>query len=436
MHKAFRSNYHKLRPRNRKIIIVPRTFPTMAQSTASPAKKKSRPIKDDGHPLQPLSKNLVSISECGNAVASFLTFHERGRLLLVNHQLNSEQWGIVKEKTYGPKGMSVVKAAKLLFRVARSEFGPKRLTECDSYDAISALTDSDYDYHEDSVSSRVEGWKKLKKFWCSSTKCYDISSLANKFPPKWGEEDRKGMKVFFQKVNALLSKLKASCDYLEGLEANATALPDLYQYLIEEAGVEKTWLDRFAEIRHSTWGKAHFDDEDPPSYHTRNRSGHIEIHSVDQLFPGQDTIRALPSKSYKPKPIHLRECVKCHEVKADISYFECPYKWCEEEHKGKCGDCAPITKCVSCGKSGCKCCFVTCSSEGCTSKMCSCEDFDGWKDDDRGGAPGCSFVARRNDDSNDEESDGLGHDQAVYCSVHKPEGAVKNVGPGSECVIM
>ena len=70
--------------------------------------------------------------------------------------------------------------------------------------------------------------------------------------------------------------------------------------------IEQKWLDRFAEIRQSTWGKAHFNDEDPLSYHTRDDDGTLVFHSIDQVFPRQDTIRALPSKSYTPKPLHFR----------------------------------------------------------------------------------------------------------------------------------
>ena len=418
----------------------------MAHSTAaSPAKKKSKlddgalKLKDDDHPPQQPSKNLVSISECGNAVASFLTFHERGRLLLVNHQLNDEHWGIVKEKTYGPLGMSAVVASILLFRVACSEFAPERLADCftgDHDDIISALRGDGFDYSF-TVSEYIdkEGWNELKNFWCDTAKCYDISGIENGLSHVTDEEALKDLKeslsTFFQQVNALLSKLKDSCDYLEGLESNATPFPDLYKYLIEVAGVEQAWLDRFAEIRYTDWGKSHVHSKEPPSYHTAGPDGISGIYSVDQLFPGQDTIRALPSKSYKPKPIHLRECIKCHEVKADISYFECPYKWCKEEHKGKCGDCAPTSKCASCGKSGCKCCFVTCSSEGCTRKMCSCGNFDGWKDSDRGGAPGCSWHVPSN---NEDEIPADGVEVDMYCSVHKPEGAEKF--ETAVCVIM
>ena len=85
----------------------------------------------------------MDISACGDNVASFLTFIERGSLLLVNHQLNKQTWGIVKEKTYGPSGMSAVKAARLILRVACSEFGPDRLTESLSNDAVSALMRND-----------------------------------------------------------------------------------------------------------------------------------------------------------------------------------------------------------------------------------------------------------------------------------------------------
>jgi len=46
------------------------------------------------------------------------------------------------------------------------------------------------------------------------------------------------MKGSFQKVNGLLSQLKTACNYLEDLELKATAFPDLYDYLIEEAGVD------------------------------------------------------------------------------------------------------------------------------------------------------------------------------------------------------
>ena len=409
-------------------------------STASPAKKKSKPIQaadaalKNDHPPQPqLSKNIVSISECGNDVASFLPFHDRGSLLLVNHQLNDEHWGIVKEKTYGPKGRSAVEAARLLLRVACSEFGPERLADCfvcDNDDIISAWR-GHYDVYF--VREYLEVWKDLKNFWCPTEKCYNTAGIVNGVieSDESLKVTKEQLKIFFQKVNELLWKLKTACDYLEGLEANATAFPDLYQYLIEEAGVEQAWLDRFAEIRYTDWGKSHVHGKEPPSYHTTGPDGISGIYSVDQLFPGQDTIRALPSKSYKPKPVHLRECIKCHEVKADISYFECPYKWCEEEHKGKCGDCAPTAKCASCGKSGCMCCFVSCSSEGCTGKMCSCGDFDGWKDSDRGGAPGCSWHVPSN---NEDEIPADGVEVDMFCSVHKPEGAEKF--ETAVCVIM
>lgn len=338
-------------------------------STTSPAKKKSKPIQSaaaalkDDHSQQPSkNNNLAVISECGDNLASFLTFHERGRLLLVNHQLNDEMWGIIKEKTYCPSGKSAVEAAKLILRVARSEFGPERLlTDCceNKADAISALSGSSTDFDSYELSEYLEDWRELKKFWCPKKKCYDVTSIANGFPSDWEEDVREEMKSFFEKVNELFKKLKKCCLYLKKLEKKSAAFPDLYKLLIKKARVERAWLDRFAEIRNSTWGKAHFDDDNEPlSYHTRDRGGTLVLHSIDQVFPGQDTIRAIPSKNYKPKPLHFRECIKCHKVKFDISIFECPYKWCEHDHKGKCGDCAPTSKCSTCGKSGCLCCFV------------------------------------------------------------------------------
>ena len=55
--------------------------------------------------------------------------------------------------------------------------------------------------------------------------------------------------------------------------------------------------------------------------------------------------------------------------------------------------------------------------------MCNCSDFDGWKDSDRGGAPGCSYVKSR------PALHGSSIDHVnfkdKYCSVHKPVGAVK-----------
>jgi len=402
----------------------------------SPSKKKSNSLQAAEAPA---SKNLLlmDISACGDNVASFLTFSERGRLLLVNHQLNNQTWGIVKEKTYGPSGMSPVKAARLILRVACSEFGPDRLTESLSNDAVSALMrNDDHNNDYDTICEDIEGWEELEKCWCQNSNCYDVNSIVCGLEDFIDEEEEKEkMKIFFQKVNELLSKLKASCDYLEELELKAMK-PNLYEYLIEDAGIEQAWLGRFGEIRLATWGKAHFHDEEPLSYTTRRRDGTLCIHEIDQLFPGQDTIRALPSKSYKPKPIHLRKCITCHNVKSDISYFECPYKWCEEDHKGKCSGCAPTSKCASCGKSGCNCCFVPCAFEGCPSMLCKCTDFYGWKDSDRGGAPGCSYLEprRNDDDDDDEESESMGDDKDEYCAVHKPDGAVKN--ETAVCVIM
>lgn len=262
--------------------------------------------------------------------------------------------------------MSAAEAARLILRVACSEFGPERLTSeygDRSDDAVSALRGcrTDYDFCE-----CFQDWSELKKFWCPITNCYDICSIENESSFEWKEDDLGEMKSFLQKVNALLSKLKASCNYLENLELNATAPPDLYDYLIGEASVEEAWLDRFAENRHFTCGKAHFHDKEPLSYHTRrDGDGMIEFSCIDQVFPGHETIRAVPSKSYTPKPLHFRECIKCRNVKYDISNFQCPYKWCEQEHLGKCSECAPTSTCASCGKSGCVCCFVSCSNEGC-----------------------------------------------------------------------
>ena len=412
-------------------------------TTASLAKEKSKPIhatgaalKNNDHPPKQLSTNLLNISECGNDVASFLSFHERGCLLLVNRQLYNDMWGIAKEKTYGPNGMSALEAARLLLRVACSEFEPERLAESCLYDndAISALIGRDYEYYHD--SSCIEGWKMLKNFWCPNTNCYDISSV-DVFPLEWKDDVRKEMNAFFQKVNALLSQLKMACDYLEELEMSASPLPDLYQYLIEGAGVEQTWLDRFAEMRPSKWGKKHsygkisghlkiiVPNEPPPSKMSPRYfvTGHLVTHSVGQIFLGQYTIRALPSEHYTPKPIHLRECIKCHKVKFEISKFECPYEWCRESHIGKCGDCAPTSTCASCNRSGCMCCFVACASEGCTRTMCKCSDFYGRKDDDRGGVPGCSYVARYDDSGDEKEMNKMGN--VEYCDIHKPESAVK-----------
>lgn len=331
--------------------------------------------------------------------------------------------------------------SRLILRVARSEFGPERLLTdcCDSKgDVISALRGSSTDFDSYELSEYLEDWRELKKFWCPKKKCYDVTSITNGFPSHWEEDVRKEMKSFFEKVNYLLKRLKKCCLHLEKLEKKSAAFPDLYKLLIKKAGVERAWLDRFAEIRNSSWGKAHFDeDNEPLSYHTRDKSGMLVFHSIDQVFPGQDTIRAIPSENYKPKPLHFSECIKCHKVKFDISTFECPYKWCEHDHKGKCGDCAPTAKCATCGKSGCLCCFVSCSRRGCKHKMCNCSDFHGWKDSDRGGAPGCSYVAPSrnvNDEGSgdDDESDMMEKDE--YCALHKPEGAVKH--EVAMCVIM
>ena len=69
--------------------------------------------------------------------------------------------------------------------------------------------------------------------------------------------------------------------------------------------------------------------------------------------------------------------------------------------------------------------------------MCKCSDFYGWKDDDRGGVPGWSYVVPSMNycdegSGEDDESYMLGKDE--YCGLHKPEGAVKH--KTDMCVIM
>ena len=397
---------------------------------------------------QPTS-SLIGLSlECGATVASYLTFKQRGRLLLVNRQLRDEKWGIVKERTYGPTGKSTAKAAKLILRVARSEFGPTRIKDGDSSNAIDSLVGG---RHYDLSDFLHEGG--FQKSWYTKGEGYDLSKVEQKFEGKWnarrdGEDKmvkvKNELKGFLQNVNALLSNLTAACDYLQGLEVtDATQRPDLYKYLVEDANIPSSYLDRFGENRSSQWGKAGADyDNEPLSYHTQTKGedgrATTIVHNIDPLFPSNVTIRAVPSAKYKPKALHFRKCVECSDVSYDISSFECPYKWCNEEHKGKCAECAPTTTCSACGKKGCVCCFDSC--ELCTNNMCNCSDFYGWKDSDRGGAPGCSFVVPKkkegaelgNDDEEDESWDGDGAKK--YCKIHKPEGAVKH--QTQVCVIM
>lgn len=47
----------------------------------------------------------------------------------------------------------------------------------------------------------------------------------------------------------------------------------------------------------------------------------------------------------------------------------------------------------------------------------------GWKDSDRGGAPGCSYVAPSRN-VNDDESGMMEKDEYCDCALHKPGGAV------------
>ena len=63
--------------------------------------------------------------------------------------------------------------------------------------------------------------------------------------------------------------------------------------------------------------------------------------------------------------------------------------------------------------------------------MCKCTDFYDWKDSDRRGAPGCSYLAPRGK-SGDHDDSGMGQNE--YCDVHKPDGAVKH--ETAVCVIM
>jgi hypothetical protein len=144
--------------------------------------------------------------------------------------------------------MSAAEAARLILRVACSEFGPERLTSeygDRSDDAVSALRGcrTDYDFCE-----CFQDWSELKKFWCPITNCYDICSIENESSFEWKEDDLGEMKSFLQKVNALLSKLKASCNYLENLELNATAPPDLYDYLIGEEVLKRHGLTALLKI--------------------------------------------------------------------------------------------------------------------------------------------------------------------------------------------
>ena len=362
-----------------------------------------------------MAATILGVSDCGGVIASFLRIADRGRLHLVNRQLYDEKWGMVKEQTYGTTGLSAEEAVNSILRDARSEFGPERLasglTPMTAFVSLGYCRES-FEIHV--IYEFVQKNRSLVKSWyCAEDQSYDTWKIYDdsEFESEEEEDDMeeeyneyKEIFAFFEIINTLIWNLEAACAELRG---NDTPPLDLYKYLVEVQGVLPSYLDRFGEPSSSDW----YDDEDHFGY------------TVDQIFPRHTTLRFVPSESYKPKPLHLRQCIECKKISTKISNYECPSKYCSLRHKGKCTNCAPTSSCSTCGRKGCKCCFNKCKS--CTNMMCNCGNFGGYKMCDRGGAPGCSYVV--NDGDGDSDDGFHCSDGDLYCRVHKPEGAVEYV---------
>jgi len=381
---------------------------------------------------------LTEVSEeAGGCVSSFLTFRERGRLSLLNKQLQTESWGLVKGKGYCSNGRSACAAAKLMLRVATSELSPRRMScEFDSCsEGYCALTGIDEYARLWELMTSGGMKKRLQSWFVEETKEYDIEKAKNDiesarggYMNRWHQEDKEGLLLVLTKGNALLRQLHAACNCLKDFKSRGCPEPDLYAYLVSELGAPKHYVDRFGEYRISPWGKDHGEYDYPPlSY------GNTEI---DPVFPSSYVIKCVPSSSsYKPKPVVFRECVACKKIASDISYFQCPSRSCDYEHIGKCGTCAPTNKCSTCGASGCCCCFDSCAL--CDNKMCNCCDFGQRKWSERGGARGCAWVVVKEkiycDGSDDEDSstasDSERADNKQYCDKCKPDGAKRYVDP-------
>ncbi|EJK70779.1 hypothetical protein THAOC_07834 [Thalassiosira oceanica] len=366
--------------------------------------------------------------EAGGCVSSFLTFRERGRLSLANKQLQTESWGLMKGNGYCSDGRSAYDAAQFMLKVATSELSPRRMSCHDlscpgGYGALTGI-DGYSRLWELMTSGGME--KRLQSWFVEETKEYDIEKARNDiesdsfgedargvYRNRWPQEDKDGLLLVLTKGNALLLQLHAACDCLKDLKSRGCPEPDLYDYLVNELGVSKRYVNRFGKYRRS-----------------------------NAVFPSSYAIKCVPSSSYKPKPVVFRECVECKKIASDISYFKCPSRSCYYTHLGKCGTCAPTNKCSTCGESGCRCCFDSCAL--CDNKMCNCCDFHQRKLSERGGAPGCAWVVVKekdyydsSDDEDDRSSAGDSEraDDKQYCEKCKPDGAKRfEVGVGKENV--
>ena len=258
--------------------------------------------------------------------------------------------------------------------------------------------------------------KRFQSWFVEETKEYDIEKAKNDiesesfggdyYRTRWTQGDKDGLLLVLTKGNALLRQLHAACECLEDLKSRGCPEPDLYDYLVNELGAPKRYVDRFGDYRRST-----------------------------AVFPSSYAIKCVPSSSYKPKPVVFRECVACKKIASDISYYQCPSRDCYYTHLGKCGTCAPANKCSTCGASGCRCCFDSCAL--CDNKMCNCCDFGQRKAIERGGARGCAWVVVKDfyDSSDDEDYDDDPRfasyrqraDDKQYCKKCKPDGAKRYV---------
>ena len=333
-----------------------------------------------------------------------------------------------------------------MLKVATSELSRRWMSSSfDSCpDGYAALTGINWDESLWERMTYYGGMQKCLKSWfVKETKEYDIEKAKNDIESesfgedagrntrnRWSQEDKEGLLLVLRKGNALLRQLRAACDYLKDLKSRGCPEPDLYDYLVNELGVPKRYVDRFGEYRISPWGKDFADhDRQPLSYISKH--GNTEI---DPVFPSSFAIKCVPSGSYKPEPVVFRECVACKKIASDISYYQCPNRSCDHEHLGKCGTCAPTNECSTCGASGCSCCFDSCAL--CDNKMCNCCDFDQRKGSERGWAPGCAWVVVKEkiycDSSDDEDdrsdaSDSERADDKQYCEKCKPDGAKRYV---------
>jgi hypothetical protein len=172
--------------------------------------------------------------------------------------------------------------------------------------------------------------------------------------------------------------------------------------------------------------------EVPPMYQFSERAYKVGDGYLAHLRPG----RLLSFREADGEMVEtvLRECSRCYKVRENVWDEFCYLEQCGTTIS-VCRDCTTNRTCFSCKVVGCKCEINQCSADDCQNYICrnvpdSLDEDDSDESDDSGHndirtGPGCSFVFYSEDTDWDDEDDLMDAEQYLYCTLHKPAGAVK-----------